>query len=220
MNPVLLIDDDDSGGGGGGGDWDAELAAALLALPDGGEVDEDVDAHGFAITRAGAAAAAGVIAAHVDASGGGGGASPMAGPTGSVVDPALEVLDPTPDVRSLFTQFDAIYFGGALAGCEVRWSPRMTRCAGLCVYQRVGGFCSIRLSQPLLRLRPRSDTVNTLLHEMIHALLFVTHADIDRDGHGAGFQQHMHRLNAATGSQITVFHTFHQEVRGQQGRGV
>ena len=37
------------------------------------------------------------------------------------------------------------------------------RCAGLCVYEGRGGLCSIRLSEPLLKLRPRKDLVETLL---------------------------------------------------------
>jgi hypothetical protein len=44
----------------------------------------------------------------------------------------------------------------------------MTLCAGLCCFD--GQLCSVRLSAPLLRLRPRSDTINTLLHEMIHGV--------------------------------------------------
>jgi hypothetical protein len=44
----------------------------------------------------------------------------------------------------------------------------------------------IRLSVPLLKLRPRKDLVETLLHEMIHAYLFVTDGDDDHDGHGPG----------------------------------
>lgn len=39
----------------------------------------------------------------------------------------------------------------------------MSNSAGLCSYQPRTGFCSIRLSAPLLRLRPRSDLINTLL---------------------------------------------------------
>ena len=53
----------------------------------------------------------------------------------------------------------------------------MHRCAGVC-YSRGRGLynrCNIELSQPLLSLRPRADLVNTLLHEMIHAFIFVTH---------------------------------------------
>lgn len=42
----------------------------------------------------------------------------------------------------------------------------MTLCAGVCSFD--GQLCSVRLSVPLLKLRPRHDLVNTLLHEMIH----------------------------------------------------
>ena len=57
----------------------------------------------------------------------------------------------------------------------------MYTCAGICYYQRRGLYeqCNIRLSQPLLALRPRGDLVNTLIHEMIHAFLFVTHKLVD-----------------------------------------
>lgn len=37
------------------------------------------------------------------------------------------------------------------------------RCAGLCCFERLGGHCSIKLSEPLLKFRPRSDLINTLL---------------------------------------------------------
>jgi len=33
----------------------------------------------------------------------------------------------------------------------------------MCCYEGSGGLCSVRLSEPLLKLRPRSDLVNTLL---------------------------------------------------------
>ena len=84
----------------------------------------------------------------------------------------------------------------------------MTLCAGLCEY-RTGGLCTIKLSEPLLKFRPRSDLIgeafffglrkahlaDTLLHEMIHALLFVTQSDRDHDAHGPQFQAKMAELN-------------------------
>ncbi|XP_054832265.1 DNA-dependent metalloprotease SPRTN isoform X2 [Eublepharis macularius] len=73
-------------------------------------------------------------------------------------------------------------------------------------------MCSIRLSEPLLKLRPRKDLVETLLHEMIHALLFVTHNNKDHDSHGPEFCKHMHRINRLTGANITIYHEFHDEV--------
>lgn len=130
----------------------------------------------------------------------------------SIVDPSWELLDPNPDIHALFLQFNQIFFWGKLVGVEVRWSPKMTLCAGVCAYEGRGGLCSIRLSKPLLSLRPRKDLVQTLLHEMIHALLFVTHNNKDRDSHGPEFLKHMNRINGLTGAKISVYHSFHDEV--------
>ncbi|KAA0708921.1 SprT-like domain-containing protein [Triplophysa tibetana] len=130
----------------------------------------------------------------------------------SIVDESWETLDPNPDVRAMFLQFNDMFFWGKLCGVEVKWSPRMTLCAGVCSYEGRGGLCSVRLSEPLLKLRPRKDLVQTLLHEMIHALLFVTQNNRDRDGHGPEFCKHMNRINQAKQSRIFVYHSFHDEV--------
>ncbi|XP_051024506.1 DNA-dependent metalloprotease SPRTN [Acomys russatus] len=130
----------------------------------------------------------------------------------SLVDASWELVDPTPDLQALFLQFNDRFFWGQLEAVEVKWSVRMTLCAGICTYEGKGGMCSIRLSEPLLKLRPRKDLVETLLHEMIHAYLFVTNNDKDREGHGPEFCKHMHRINQMTGANITVYHTFHDEV--------
>jgi hypothetical protein len=39
---------------------------------------------------------------------------------------------------------------------------------------------------------------------MIHAYLFVTHNNRDREGHGPEFCKHMHRINKEAGTNITV----------------
>lgn len=122
----------------------------------------------------------------------------------SLVDASWELVDPTPDLQALFVQFNDQFFWGQLEAVEVKWSVRMTLCAGICSYEGKGGMCSIRLSEPLLKLRPRKDLVETLLHEMIHAYLFVTNNDKDREGHGPEFCKHMHRINSLTGANITV----------------
>ncbi|RLN83714.1 hypothetical protein BBJ28_00005787 [Nothophytophthora sp. Chile5] len=49
-------------------------------------------------------------------------------------------------------------------------------------------------------------------HEMIHAFVFVATPMRDHDDHGPLFQAHMQRINLAASTQITVFHTFHDEV--------
>uniref|UniRef100_A0A0K2T855 Protein with SprT-like domain at the N terminus n=1 Tax=Lepeophtheirus salmonis TaxID=72036 RepID=A0A0K2T855_LEPSM len=71
---------------------------------------------------------------------------------------------------------------------------------------------SFSLSVPLLKLRPRKDLVETLLHEMIHAYLFVTDRNDNHDGHGPEFHKHMYRINKETGTKISVYHSFHDEV--------
>ncbi|KAK4316054.1 hypothetical protein Pmani_012759 [Petrolisthes manimaculis] len=129
-----------------------------------------------------------------------------------LIDQSWELIDPNPDVRCLFLAFNQQFFWGRLTGVEVKWSPRMTLCAGVCSYEGRGGLCSVRLSVPLLKLRPRKDLVETLLHEMIHAYLFVTANNRDRDGHGPEFHKHMYRINNIAGTNISVFHSFHDEV--------
>ena len=130
----------------------------------------------------------------------------------SIIAPEWEDLDPTPDLHALFIQYNDRFFWGKLAGCEVKWSPKMTSCAGVCSYQGKGGLCSVRLSLPLLKLRPRKDLVETLLHEMIHAYLFITDGNDNHDGHGPAFHEHMFRINKETGTKISVYHNFHDEV--------
>nr|KAF6400042.1 SprT-like N-terminal domain [Molossus molossus] len=77
----------------------------------------------------------------------------------SLVDASWELVDPTPDLQALFVQFNDRFFWGQLEAVEVKWSKRMTLCAGICTYEGKGGMCSIRLSEPLLKLRPRKDLV-------------------------------------------------------------
>ncbi|CAF0749212.1 unnamed protein product [Adineta steineri] len=128
----------------------------------------------------------------------------------NLVDKQWELIDPHPNIHTLFQQFNHQFFYGKLDSVYVEWSKRMTRCAGICYYRR-GGECRIALSASYLTLRPRKDLVETLLHEMIHAYLFVTHNNKDRDGHGPEFLKHMVRINDTTGTNITVYHSFHDE---------
>ena len=43
-----------------------------------------------------------------------------------IVDPQWELIDPTPDIRVLFNQFNANYFWNQLGSVTVDWSKRMT----------------------------------------------------------------------------------------------
>jgi hypothetical protein len=44
----------------------------------------------------------------------------------TIVDKSWDLIDPTPDLRALFVEFNQRYFWGALESVEVRWSPRMS----------------------------------------------------------------------------------------------
>lgn len=48
---------------------------------------------------------------------------------------------------------------------------------------------------------------------MIHALLFVTQNNRDRDGHGPEFCKHMDRINKASGTKITVSKSFPPHIK-------
>lgn len=83
-------------------------------------------------------------------------------------DISMEFIDPTPDIHNLFLVFDILkqvfndqHFYSKLDRVTVSWSVKMKLCAGLCQFD--GRFCQIRLSEPLLKFRPRSDLINTLL---------------------------------------------------------
>uniref|UniRef100_A0A915CWJ7 SprT-like domain-containing protein n=1 Tax=Ditylenchus dipsaci TaxID=166011 RepID=A0A915CWJ7_9BILA len=130
----------------------------------------------------------------------------------NLVDPSYELVDPTPDVYAQFVLFNDQFFYGSLCTCTVEWSNKLTSCAGICEFHTLSGLCTIRLSEPLLKLRPRKDLVQTLLHEMIHAHLCLTKRFQDRSAHGPEFQFHMNRINKMAGTSITIYHSFFAEV--------
>ncbi|CAM9152212.1 unnamed protein product [Phaeothamnion confervicola] len=128
-----------------------------------------------------------------------GAAKQSGGPNGPPLDPALlaavyaaqddeafraaieQENSPFPVLHDLFMHYNQLYFSSILGPVSVHWSSsRMTRCAGTCEFRK-GGGCRIKLSGPLLQYRPVSDLKNTLLHEMIHALLFLTNDNMNRE---------------------------------------
>lgn len=89
----------------------------------------------------------------------------------------------------------------------------MTLCAGTCQLQAPGS-CLITLSKSLLQFRTTNNLKETLIHEMIHGYLFITNykACHDRNGHGDEFCTIMNNINMITGLNISVYHSFHDEV--------
>ncbi|KAL4428844.1 hypothetical protein ABPG77_005282 [Micractinium sp. CCAP 211/92] len=140
----------------------------------------------------------------------------------SLTEEDLELLDPHPDIHALFVHYNSLYFQDKLGACSVEWSSaRMTLCGGVCEF-RPGGGCRIKLSEPLLKLRPARDLKMVLLHEMIHATMMLQGIrDDDPGGHGTIFKSIMARINASTlpdhqrppgGYNITTTHSMFAEV--------
>jgi hypothetical protein len=88
----------------------------------------------------------------------------------------------------------------------------MTTCAGI-FYKKEFEYI-IRLSEPLLKFRTKQEIKETLIHEMIHAWVEIQNLDQsdDKGGHGYNFQHKMYEINKSTGFNITVRHSFHDEV--------
>ncbi|XP_055370953.1 DNA-dependent metalloprotease SPRTN isoform X2 [Condylostylus longicornis] len=114
----------------------------------------------------------------------------------------------------MFLTFDNKFFQGRLKCVTLEWSKKMYSCAGICYSRRnsMGMAITIRLSEPLLKLRPRKNLIETLLHEMIHAYCFVLGIREGNGGHGPNFKKIMYGINKVAGTNITVYHTFHDEV--------
>lgn len=132
----------------------------------------------------------------------------------SIIDPQLDVLDPNPDIAKLYADFDERFFDGFMASHPIKlgWANNMTRTAGMFYSNRKRTGPAIRLSACLLKLLPRKEMVETLLHEMIHAYLFFSKCP-KGTGHNGVFKAHMRRINEQAGTNVTVYHSFHAEVR-------
>lgn len=116
------------------------------------------------------------------------------------------------DVYEYFAVYNELYFDGKLGCVILEWSKRMTTCAGI-FYTKLNEYI-IRLSEPLLKFRTIKEIKETLLHEMIHAWVQIENLDQsdDKGGHGYNFKLKMYEINKNTGFNITVYHTFHDEV--------
>ncbi|PRW20898.1 sprT-like domain-containing Spartan [Chlorella sorokiniana] len=136
----------------------------------------------------------------------------------------LDLLEPAPDIHTLFVHYNKLYFEAKLGACSVEWSSsRMTSCGGTC--ELVGGGAGgarIKLSEPLLKLRPTRDLKEVLLHEMTHAYMMLQGIrDDDRGGHGTIFKSIIQRINTSRlpdhqrppgGYNVAVYHTMLAEV--------
>ncbi|GAB67678.1 hypothetical protein PCYB_122450 [Plasmodium cynomolgi strain B] len=98
-----------------------------------------------------------------------------------------------PDLLQLFEEYNEKYFFNKLKSVQVKWSNKMKLCAGICIFKK-SGYCCIRLSLPLLKLRKIKEYRSNQAEEKRE------------------FKKHMYRINKVTGLCITIYHSFHKEV--------
>ncbi|XP_037030967.1 sprT-like domain-containing protein Spartan [Bradysia coprophila] len=131
----------------------------------------------------------------------------------------LELTDPTPDIQDLFKSLDAKFFDGVLSknGIQLEWSKSIGLYdAGHCVCVKEN-LIKISLNERLLKYRTRKNLVETLLHEMIHASLFLDQ-DPDSSEHGPSFIKIMNRIYRQTGADVSVYHDYHNEIALYENR--
>ena len=68
-----------------------------------------------------------------------------------------------PDLCELFSNLNKQHFQNQIKNVAVKWSSRMTVCAGICQYNGKAAGAVIHLSLPLLSLRTRRDLIDILL---------------------------------------------------------
>lgn len=123
-----------------------------------------------------------------------------------------------PNINQLFQKYNRIFFDNKLEFCIVKWSEdykshiNMLENAGYCQQKR-DNICYIYLSKPILQYRPTKDIIETLLHEMIHAFLFIfdIHSH-DRSDHGKRYIAIMNAINyCLKGVKIEIYHYCNDE---------
>ncbi|EAA19477.1 hypothetical protein [Plasmodium yoelii yoelii] len=87
-----------------------------------------------------------------------------------------------PDLYQLFSEYNIKYFYNRLESVQVKWSNKMKLCAGICIFKALTPFTKAAKNK---RIQSKSLKMETLLHEMIHAFLFLNQKKSDKnDGHG------------------------------------
>ncbi|KAI0524849.1 hypothetical protein KFK09_004238 [Dendrobium nobile] len=129
------------------------------------------------------------------------------------------MAEPRPDIHELFCYYNSLYFSEALGTCILSWAPCLTSMPASCDCIEEG-LCEIQLSVPLLKSRSSTDLKNILLHEMIHAFLWIIHKNNNHSEHGSKFWNIANLINSnhkdddqrpSNGYHITARHGFQNE---------
>ncbi|KAJ1653216.1 hypothetical protein IWQ61_006616 [Dispira simplex] len=131
-----------------------------------------------------------------------------------------------PDIHELFRKFNQSNFHGRLSDVRLRWSNDLpSDTAGQYIDRHGNNSGLIELNARKLQGRPFSETVTTLLHEMIHAYVDYTDRKDYGDDHGPNFQGEMQRINYELDANVQPHYepeednsrySFHHPWDGQQ----
>ncbi|KAJ1961937.1 hypothetical protein IWQ62_003691 [Dispira parvispora] len=108
-----------------------------------------------------------------------------------------------PNIHELFHKYNQSNFQGLLSDVRLRWSNDLPfDTAGQYIDRHGNSPGLIELNARKLRGRPSSETVTTLLHEMIHAYVDYTGRNDYEDHHGPNFQGEMRRINQELNANV------------------
>lgn len=86
-----------------------------------------------------------------------------------MLDPRLELLDPTPNIQAMFNTFNWRFFEGSLVNVQLKWVKEISGRSGYCHKYPDGGI-KIALNENLLIFRERRDLVEVLLvRKIVHS---------------------------------------------------
>jgi hypothetical protein len=118
------------------------------------------------------------------------------------------------NIQSLLQHYDPLYFHSLLCPrVTLSWSGSLKSDTGKCLVQssQEGSGVMLDLSEPILRYCTKDDIIDTLLHEMIHAYLYLS-GDPEWQAHGRSFLHLANTINKAEGSNVQPYHKFTREV--------
>lgn len=104
--------------------------------------------------------------------------------------------------------YNVTCFEGKLRNVDVRWNRKMTLCPSLCVFDNFSKDCVINLSKPILTIRPRKKIIECLLHEMVHAYIFIKHNVDNREEHTVEFHAYTQKIRRITGVHVRNRHNY------------
>lgn len=120
-----------------------------------------------------------------------------------------ETIEEYCDIQQLFLSYNILYFEGILENVSIGWGENMRESVGACICDK--NDCKIILNDEILQFRTNSDIASIIIHEMIHAYLFLTGIR-ERDDHGPKFMALAKKIGAEEGIEIRIYHTFYDEI--------